>query len=74
MGFTLAGIGVIGVAKGVTTLAVALPFFILAVPILDMSTVILKRLARGKSPFIPTRATCTIACLRPACRSGTRCS
>lgn len=55
LGFTLAGIGVIGVAKGVTTLAVALPFFILAVPILDMSTVILKRLARGKSPFHPDK-------------------
>ncbi|MFS8892608.1 glycosyltransferase family 4 protein [Synechococcus sp. R55.2] len=55
LGFSLAGFGVIGVAKGVTTLAVALPFFILAVPILDMSTVILKRLARGKSPFHPDK-------------------
>lgn len=51
LGFTLAGIGVIGVAKVVTTLAVFLPFCILAVPILDMSTVILERLWRGRSPF-----------------------
>ncbi|MCF2970470.1 undecaprenyl/decaprenyl-phosphate alpha-N-acetylglucosaminyl 1-phosphate transferase [Synechococcus sp. Nb3U1] len=55
LGFTLAGIGVIGVAKVVTTLAVALPFCILAVPILDMSTVILKRLSRGQSPFHPDK-------------------
>lgn len=55
MGFTLAGIGVIGLVKGVTTVAitvaVVLPYIILAVPILDMSAVILARLRRGKSPF-----------------------
>ncbi|MEN9223384.1 MAG: MraY family glycosyltransferase, partial [Thermostichus sp. BF3_bins_97] len=55
LGFTLAGIGVIGVAKVVTTLAVALPFCILAVPILDMSTVIVKRLSKGQSPFHPDK-------------------
>lgn len=55
MGFTLAGIGVIGLVKGVTTVAitaaVVLPYVILAVPILDMSAVILARLRRGSSPF-----------------------
>lgn len=51
LGFTLAGIGVIGLVKTVTTVAVALPFVILAVPIFDTSTVILNRLRRGKSPF-----------------------
>ncbi len=55
LGFTLAGIGVIGVAKVVTTLAVLLPFCILAVPILDMSTVIIKRLHQGRSPFHPDK-------------------
>ncbi len=55
LGFTLGGIGVIGVAKVATTLAVALPFFILAVPIVDMSTVILTRLKQGKSPFLPDK-------------------
>lgn len=53
LGFTLAGIGVIGVAKVAATLAVILPFCILAVPILDMSTVIVERLRLGKSPFRP---------------------
>lgn len=52
LGFTLAAIGAIGVSKRVTTVAVLLPFVILAVPILDMTTVILNRLRRGQSPFV----------------------
>lgn len=51
MGFTLAGVGIIGLVKGVTTVAVLLPYLILAVPILDMSAVILDRLRNGRSPF-----------------------
>jgi UDP-GlcNAc:undecaprenyl-phosphate/decaprenyl-phosphate GlcNAc-1-phosphate transferase len=52
IGFALAAIGVTGLVKSVTTVAVLLPYLILAVPILDMSAVILDRLSRGKSPFI----------------------
>lgn len=52
MGFTLAGVGVVGLVKSVTTVAVLLPYLILAVPILDMSAVILDRLRHGKSPFV----------------------
>ncbi|MBD2090829.1 undecaprenyl/decaprenyl-phosphate alpha-N-acetylglucosaminyl 1-phosphate transferase [Microcoleus sp. FACHB-1515] len=52
MGFTLAGVGVVGLVKSVTTVAVLLPYLILAVPILDMSAVILDRLRNGKSPFV----------------------
>jgi UDP-GlcNAc:undecaprenyl-phosphate GlcNAc-1-phosphate transferase len=51
MGFTLAGVGVVGLVKGVTTVAVLLPYLILAVPILDISSVVVDRLRRGKSPF-----------------------
>lgn len=51
LGFTLAGIGVVGLVKSVTTVAVILPYLILAVPILDMSAVILNRLRSGQSPF-----------------------
>ena len=51
IGFILAGAGVIGLVKGVTTVAVVLPYLILAVPLLDMSAVIIDRLRRGKSPF-----------------------
>jgi UDP-GlcNAc:undecaprenyl-phosphate/decaprenyl-phosphate GlcNAc-1-phosphate transferase len=52
IGFTLAGVGIIGLVKSVTTVAVLLPYLILAVPILDMSAVIFSRLRRGKSPFM----------------------
>jgi UDP-GlcNAc:undecaprenyl-phosphate GlcNAc-1-phosphate transferase len=57
MGFTLAGVGVIGLVKttaitAVAVTAVLLPYLILAVPILDMFTVIVGRLSNGKSPFI----------------------
>lgn len=52
MGFTLAGVGVIGLVKTTAVTAVLLPFLILAVPILDMSVVIFSRLCQGKSPFI----------------------
>ena len=52
MGFTLAGVGVIGLVKSVTTAAVFLPYLILAVPILDMSAVILDRIRCGASPFV----------------------
>lgn len=51
MGFTLAGVGVVGLVKGVTTAAVLLPYLILAVPILDISAVVVARLRHGKSPF-----------------------
>ncbi|HEY9645243.1 MAG TPA: MraY family glycosyltransferase [Chroococcidiopsis sp.] len=51
LGFTLAGVGVVGLVKSVTTVAVLLPYLILAVPILDMSAVIVDRLRNGKSPF-----------------------
>lgn len=52
MGFTLAAVGVIGLVKSVTTVAVLLPYLILAVPLLDMSAVIFDRLRHGRSPFI----------------------
>ncbi len=52
MGFTLAGVGVIGLVKTTAVTSVLLPYLILAVPIVDMSAVILARLRHGKSPFI----------------------
>lgn len=51
MGFTLAAVGVIGLVKIPAVTAVLLPYIILAVPIVDMSAVIVARLRRGKSPF-----------------------
>ena len=51
MGFTLAGVGVIGLVKSTAVTALLLPYLILAVPILDMSAVIVNRLRKGRSPF-----------------------
>jgi UDP-GlcNAc:undecaprenyl-phosphate GlcNAc-1-phosphate transferase len=57
MGFTLAAVAAVGLVKATafTTVAVTtvlLPYLILAVPIADMSAVIISRLVKGKSPFI----------------------
>jgi UDP-GlcNAc:undecaprenyl-phosphate/decaprenyl-phosphate GlcNAc-1-phosphate transferase len=52
MGFTLASVSIIGLVKVPAVTAVLLPYLILAVPIVDMSAVILARLRHGKSPFI----------------------
>ncbi len=51
IGFTLAGVGVIGLVKATAVTSLVLPYVILAVPILDMSAVILDRIRHGKSPF-----------------------
>ncbi|MFM2063194.1 MAG: hypothetical protein RLZZ507_2864 [Cyanobacteriota bacterium] len=52
MGFTLASVGVIGLVKVPAFTAVILPYLILAVPIVDMSAVILSRLRKGKLPWV----------------------
>ena len=56
MGFTLAGVGIIGLVKTTAVTAVLLPYVILAVPILDMSAVILSRISKGKSPFVADKS------------------
>ncbi|KAF3884581.1 MULTISPECIES: glycosyltransferase family 4 protein [Nostocales] len=56
MGFTLAAVSVIGLVKTAAVTAVLSPFLILAVPIIDMSAVILLRVLRGKSPFIADKS------------------
>ena len=56
MGFTLAAVGIIGLVKTTAITAVLLPYLILAVPIIDMSTVIFSRISKGKSPFIADKS------------------
>lgn len=51
IGFTIASLSVIGLVKGAVATAVLLPFLVLAVPLVDMSTVIALRLCHGRSPF-----------------------
>jgi UDP-GlcNAc:undecaprenyl-phosphate/decaprenyl-phosphate GlcNAc-1-phosphate transferase len=51
IGFTIAGISITGLVKSAAVFAILLPFLVLAVPLLDMSLVILARLRHGCSPF-----------------------
>ena len=50
-GFLLATISITGVMKA-ATLAILLPFLVLAVPIMDITFSSLRRIAKGKSPFV----------------------
>ena len=47
LGFMLAGIAITGVMKSAATVAIVLPLIVLAIPILDTSFVIMKRLKHG---------------------------
>ncbi len=49
-GFTLAALSVVGLMKTVT-FSVFLPVFIFAVPILDITYAVFRRLLKGKNPF-----------------------
>lgn len=50
-GFLLATISITGVMKA-ATLAILLPFVVLAVPIMDITYSSLRRIAKGSSPFV----------------------
>jgi UDP-GlcNAc:undecaprenyl-phosphate GlcNAc-1-phosphate transferase len=53
LGFLLAAVAVQGVLKTAATIALVGPLLVLAVPILDTSFVVLKRLKYKRSPFAP---------------------
>lgn len=50
-GFLLATLSITGVMKA-ATLAIMIPFVVLAVPIIDITYASLRRISKGKSPFI----------------------
>ena len=50
-GFMLASLSITGVMKS-ATLAILLPFIVLAVPIMDITYSSLRRIFKGKSPFV----------------------
>lgn len=50
-GFLLATLSIAGVMKA-ATLAIMLPFVVLAVPIIDITYASLRRISKGKSPFV----------------------
>lgn len=47
LGFTIAGVSVSGVMKSAAAVAIGLPLIVLAIPILDTSFVVLKRIKHG---------------------------
>ena len=51
IGFLLASIGVVSLFQDVASTAIPIPFLVLAVPIVDMSAVIIARVSTGSSPF-----------------------
>jgi UDP-GlcNAc:undecaprenyl-phosphate GlcNAc-1-phosphate transferase len=53
LGFVLATVSVEGVLKTAATIALLAPLLVLAVPILDTSFVVLKRLKYGRAPWAP---------------------
>ena len=55
LGFALAAVSIVGPAKGLTTVSLLFPLLILALPLADMSAVIMGRLSSGHSPFYPDR-------------------
>lgn len=55
LGFALAAISIVGPAKGLTSVSLLFPLLILALPLADMSAVIMGRVSEGHSPFYPDR-------------------
>ena len=55
LGFILATVSVTGLFKFYTTISFAVPFLILALPIFDTVSAIVRRLSRGKSPMTADR-------------------
>ncbi|HEY2824923.1 MAG TPA: MraY family glycosyltransferase, partial [Gemmatimonadales bacterium] len=51
IGFVLAGLAVEASTKGPTLVAIAVPLFAFAVPVLDTTITLVRRVVRGRSPF-----------------------
>lgn len=56
LGFMVAGVAVSGVMKSAAAVAVVLPLLVLAIPILDTSFVVLKRLKHGRPVYAADRS------------------
>jgi len=55
LGFTLAVISIMGMAKGYTILTIAAPIIILGIPVFDMVFAIVRRLLRGQKITAPDK-------------------
>ena len=72
LGYVLATVAVQGLLKTAATVALFFPLLVLAVPIVDTTFVVLRRLKHGQRVFEATRRTSTTASSAAASRSGER--
>ena len=72
LGFTLAAVSVQGLSKTAALAALVLPLLVLAVPLLDTSFVVAKRIKPAGRSTWPTGATCITASRTSASRSAGR--
>ena len=72
LGFILAAVAVQGMLKTAATSRSFLPLLVLAVPLLDTSFVVARRIKHGQPVYAPTRRTCTTASWPSASRSAAR--
>lgn len=56
LGFSLAGISLMSTLKSPTTISLFVPLVLLGFPVVDTSFAVVRRLLRGKSPFLPDKA------------------
>lgn len=56
LGFTLSVLSIQGLFKFYTAISFSVPLLVLALPILDAATTIIRRVAEGKSPSTPDRS------------------
>ena len=61
LGFALATISVQGMLKTAATVALLFPLLVLAVPILDTTFVVARRIKHGEPVYVADRRTCTTA-------------
>ena len=74
LGFTLAAVSVQGLSKTAALTALVLPLLVLAVPLIDTSFVVAKRIKHGRPSTSPTARTSTTASRTSASRSAGRSS
>ena len=72
LGFILASVSIQGLLKTASTVVLLLPLLVLAVPIIDTSFVVARRLKHSRPISRPTGVICTIASSTSASLRGVR--
>lgn len=55
LGYTLACVSVMGFFKSYAAISVAVPLLVLGLPLFDTASAFIRRILKGKSPFLPDR-------------------